>query len=172
MPPPTEDGSDLSEYRNLAPHWQDWANVQSTCIRIAVAAFDAAGGAGYTGGKVPREGAHWRASVFGTEMMVSSNRLGRPDPVSAITLQSMADMGYAVDASRADPYQLAAPAPAPVPGDGVAPPIDLGDDVRWGPVDVVDESGRVVRTIEPEFGSAGGMREWLGTIPVRVSGGR
>lgn len=82
----------------------------------AVAAFDAAGGAGYTGGKVPTEGAHWRASVFGAEMMVSSNRLGRPDPVSAITLQSMADMGYAVDASRADPYQLAAPAPAPVPG--------------------------------------------------------
>lgn len=50
MPPPTEDGSDLSEYRNLAPHWQDWANVQSTCIRIAVAAFDAAsGGAEFEG---------------------------------------------------------------------------------------------------------------------------
>ena len=56
--------------------------------------------------------------------------------------------------------------------DGVAPAIDLGDDVRWGRVDVVDESGRVVRTIEPEFGNAGGMRECLGTIPVRVSGGR
>ena len=72
----------------------------------------------------------------------------------------------------ADPYQIPAPAPAPVPGDGVAPAIDLVEDVRWGPVDDVDESGRVVRTIEPEFGSAGGMREWLGTIPVRVSGGR
>lgn len=42
--------TDLSEYRNLASHWQDWANVQSTCIRIAVAAFDAAsGGAGLEG---------------------------------------------------------------------------------------------------------------------------
>ena len=42
--------TDLSEYRNLASHWQDWANVQSTCVRIAVAAFDAAsGGAGLEG---------------------------------------------------------------------------------------------------------------------------
>lgn len=138
----------------------------------AVAAFDAAGGAGYTGGKVPTEGAHWRRSVFGTEMMVSSNRLGHPDPVSAVTLQSMADLGYAVDGTRADSYQLAAPAPAPGPGDGEAPVIDLGDDVRWGPVDIVDESGRIVRTIEPEFGGPSGMREWPGTIPVRVSAGR
>lgn len=36
--------TDLSEYRNLAPRWHDWGNVQRTCIRIAVAAFDAAGG--------------------------------------------------------------------------------------------------------------------------------
>ena len=36
--------TDLSEYRNLAPRWQDWGNVQRTCIRIAVAAFDAASG--------------------------------------------------------------------------------------------------------------------------------
>ena len=40
--------TDLSEYRDLAPRWQDWGNVQRTCIRIAVAAFDAAsGGAGF-----------------------------------------------------------------------------------------------------------------------------
>lgn len=44
MPPPTEDASDLSEYRNLAARWQDRDNAQSTCIRIAVAAFDAASG--------------------------------------------------------------------------------------------------------------------------------
>ena len=121
---------------------------------------------------MPTEGAHWQASVFGTEMMVSSNRLGHRDPVSAITLQSMADLGYAVDGRRAESYQLAAPAPAPAPGDGEAPAIHFGDDVRWGPVHVVDESGHVVRTIEPEFGGAGGMRQWPGTIPVRVSGGR
>ena len=41
------DDTDLSEYRNLASRWRDWRNVQETCIRIAVAAFDAAGsGAG------------------------------------------------------------------------------------------------------------------------------
>ena len=38
--------TDLSEYRSLASRWQDWGNVQETCIRIAVAAFDAAAGAG------------------------------------------------------------------------------------------------------------------------------
>ena len=42
--------TDLSEYQNLALRWHDWHNVQSTCIRIAVAAFDAAsGGAGADG---------------------------------------------------------------------------------------------------------------------------
>ena len=36
--------TDLSEYRNLAPRWHHLGNVQRTCIRIAVAAFDAASG--------------------------------------------------------------------------------------------------------------------------------
>ena len=37
--------ADLSEYRNLAPRRHNWNNAQRTCIRTAVAAFDAAGGA-------------------------------------------------------------------------------------------------------------------------------
>ena len=36
------DDTDLAEYRDLAPRWQRWEVVQETCIRIAVAAFDAA----------------------------------------------------------------------------------------------------------------------------------
>ena len=34
------DETDLSEYRNLAPQWQDWTEVKSACGRIAVAVFD------------------------------------------------------------------------------------------------------------------------------------
>ncbi len=31
---------DLSEYRDLAPQWQDWAQVKAACGRMAVAVFD------------------------------------------------------------------------------------------------------------------------------------
>lgn len=36
------DDTDLSEYRDLASRWQKWTTVQRTCVRVAVAAFDAA----------------------------------------------------------------------------------------------------------------------------------
>lgn len=32
--------SDLSEYRDLAPRWQDWGEVKSMCGRVAVEVFD------------------------------------------------------------------------------------------------------------------------------------
>jgi len=81
-----------------------------------VAAFDAAGGSEWTGGsKVPVENAeenrdvHWRGDVLGHEMMSSWYTMGRPGdspPLSAITVQSVAALGYQVDVSRADPYEL------------------------------------------------------------------
>ena len=79
----------------------------------AVAAFDAAGGSSYQGGKVPVENerggqgaqdVHWRKSVMGSELMTPT--IGGRSPFSAITIQSMADLGYAVDASVADPYTV------------------------------------------------------------------
>ena len=82
----------------------------------AIKAFDAAGGTSYAGAKVPVEndpdaggvGAHWRVSVFGYgELMVPAIRSGGPAlPMSAITVQSMADLGYTVNASAADGYTL------------------------------------------------------------------
>lgn len=45
-------------------------------------------------------------------------------------------------------------------GEGETPAIDLGDDVRRGPVDIVDESGRVVRTIGG--GDASRLLPWTG----------
>ncbi len=82
----------------------------------AIAAFDTAGGASYTGAKVPVENngdfgqvdSHWRISVFGYgELMVGSfSTPGTLLPMSAITVQSMADLGYTVNVSAADGYAL------------------------------------------------------------------
>ena len=72
---------------------------------LAIAAFDDAGGRDYTGAKVPVEmdGAHWRYSVLEGEIM---NPVGIEGVLSAITVQSLADLGYGVDVTQADPYTL------------------------------------------------------------------
>ena len=79
----------------------------------AIAAFDAAGGTAYRGGKVPLKNngeygsdAHWRASVFGRELMSSIFVTGETHPLSAITVQSFADLGYVVNVEAADSYTL------------------------------------------------------------------
>lgn len=60
---------------------------------LAVAAFDDAGGRDYTGAKVPVSGGHhWRRSVIAEELMSS----GGGPYLSAITVQSLADLGYGV----------------------------------------------------------------------------
>ena len=67
----------------------------------AIRAFDDAGGRDYSGPKVPVESdsSHWRGSVFGDELMTASVRpdAGGSLPLSAITIQSLADHGYPVD---------------------------------------------------------------------------
>ena len=85
---------------------------------LATVAFDEAGGADYAGAKVPVENGttrltsasvdhHWRESVLGNELMTSL--ADEPAPLSAITIQAMADIGYVVDVTQADPYTLPAP---------------------------------------------------------------
>ena len=73
------------------------------------------------------------------------------NPMSAITIQSMADLGYPVDVGLADPFTLPGTGPQAVapsaeggPGSGI---IDLGDDLYRGPVFVMDPGGRVARVI-------------------------
>ena len=120
---------------------------------LAIAAFDNAGGASYRGNKVPVENqggpgsqdGHWRESVLGNEIM-SPFVSDREEPLSAITIQSLADIGYAVDVSQANPYRLPPPGSAArrTPGRRIG----LENDIRSGPVRVVDTNGRVVRIIE------------------------
>ena len=79
----------------------------------AIAAFNAAGGTSYTGAKVPVENTlggsgsrdkHWREFILDEELMTPriSDRVAQP--LSAITIQAMADIGYRVDVTQADAY--------------------------------------------------------------------
>ncbi len=121
----------------------------------AVAAFDDAGGTGYPGAKVPVENggddAHWRESVLDHELMTPSLVLGRTNPLSAITLQSFADIGYRIDASNAQRYRLPSPAPVADAAAGLEKEgveiLWYGDDVERGPIMVVDVNGKVVEVI-------------------------
>ena len=122
----------------------------------AIGAFDAAGGSSYPNAKVPVENmaepgssdAHWRFSVFGSELMNPFLYRDRLNPLSAVTVQSLADMGYAVDLGQADSYAL-----PDVSGDAerglesAGRIMELRGDVRDGPIVVVGEDGRVLRVI-------------------------
>ena len=125
----------------------------------AIAAFDDAGGRSYTGAKVPveKDGAHWRSSVFQGELMdwtYGPNRLG---PLSAITIQALADLGWVVDVTQADSYTLPSAAAAkvarPFPGDRLMgrlapqPEWSCGVGPERQPIHVVDEQGRIIRTL-------------------------
>jgi len=119
----------------------------------ATDAFDAAGGAGYAKLKVPVENkatagssdSHWRESVLDRELMTPALDAGQANPLSAITIQSVKDLGYAVDVSQADAYSVILPAFA---GARVIEPgyrlIDLSDDIRTGPIYRVTEMGEIV----------------------------
>ena len=140
---------------------------------LAVAAFDEAGGRNYTGAKVPvqrNSGAHWRYGVMEQELMSPGG--GRY--LSSITVQSLADLGYGVDATMADDYALPSPASKreaakiteeiwsrePVLGRGgrnptqrltrdlqAAPEVTCSSGRSREPIYVVDPQGRVIRTI-------------------------
>ena len=128
---------------------------------LAIDAFDEAGGTGYRGAKVPVENmggpgsrnSHWRETVLRTELMTPSVRVGGSNPLSTITIQSLADLGYSVDTTVADPYRL----PAADAARDIDPGrlIPYGDDIWRGPVVIVDRDGRIVRVIP---GSSGGDR--------------
>ena len=119
----------------------------------AIAAFNAAGGRNYTGKKVPLEEdwAHWRESVLSGELMDPSG-----GTLSAITIQSLADIGYSVDVTQADPYTLPRAA-AKVVAAGSTPDDHLpgrlvlqracGVGTEREPIHVVDPQGRIVRTL-------------------------
>ncbi|MCY3699976.1 MAG: Ig-like domain-containing protein [Gemmatimonadetes bacterium] len=137
---------------------------------LATAAFNEAGGDAYTdGGKVPVENClgrgsadgHWRESywtedlpesdcrdgeaLLGGELMSPLNTLGVDEPLSKITIQSLADLGYTVDVDEAAPYTL--PAPDAARRYDPRRVFEYGDDILRGPITVHDRNGRIVRLI-------------------------
>ncbi len=103
---------------------------------FARAAFDSIGGAAYNGPRVPISNSgtvgdgstcvHWRESVFGNELMTPTLDVGVDAPLSLLTIESLRDLGYEVDAGRADGYSLPTSAlrSGPVPAG-----LHFGDDV-------------------------------------------
>ena len=100
----------------------------------AIAAFNRAGGTDYQGAKVPidRDRAHWHRNVLSGELM---SREGFNEALSAITLGALSDLGYTVDFSAADPYELPSPGAAKPVADavpfcsleGLPPPVYVDD---------------------------------------------
>ena len=117
---------------------------------LAIAAFNAVGGATYTGGnKVPVENSqggagtrnsHWRESVLQNELMTGFLNAGS-NPLSQLTIASVQDLGYAVNVVAADPFFVLTSLRAE--GDTEPETIELKDDIRRGPIYIVDRLGRI-----------------------------
>lgn len=119
----------------------------------ARAAFDTIGGTSYSGGgKVPVENTggpgtrdgHWRKTIFGTELMTGSVAPGST-PISIVTAAQFGDMGYQINLGAADAFTLPG-ALSVMATQGLS--AYLHDDIRQGPIYVIDQTGRIVRVIQ------------------------
>ena len=127
---------------------------------LAIAAFDASGGLDYKGAKVPvqKDNSHWRSSVLKGELMNTwagnaypccDTHGGNGGTLSAITVQSFADLGYVVDINQADRYSLPQLSAKPaVTSRTDVLSLDFSCHISERPIAVVGDNGQVVRTIE------------------------
>ena len=117
----------------------------------ALAAFDAAGGGPYVGNKVPvmdvgGEGtinSHWRDEVFDPEIMTGFLSDGF-NPLSAISVRSLEDLGYTVSVAAADPFTLDL---TPIRIAGQRRGRQLVNDIIKDPIRQITVNGRVVGVI-------------------------
>lgn len=129
--------------------WQRFNLVQGTGTddprfsgQQAVAAYQALGGAGLVplenqGGQGTVEG-HLRETVFDRALMTGfSEQRGVFQPLTRVSIGSLADIGYQVDLSAADPFSLGSSLTGAAARAG-----DLGwDRIYQGPVRVLDTQG-------------------------------
>ena len=115
-------------------------------------AFNEIGGDSYSGGeKVPvenntaRYGAggldgHWRESVFGDELMTATISVSSQtsQPLSKVTIASLADLGYSVDYTQADSFSLPSESRSLLRVQSAPDEVHLGDHIRRGPVIVAE----------------------------------
>ncbi|MFL5472204.1 MAG: Ig-like domain-containing protein [Gemmatimonadales bacterium] len=112
----------------------------------AITAFNQVGGNAYNGAKVPVENngeegtadGHWRESIFINELMTGFVDLGE-NPLSVVSVSSLADQGYVVNKVGADPFSLTLSLRAM----GARHRLQLGRDVLRLPIKKVDRAGRV-----------------------------
>jgi hypothetical protein len=106
--------------------------------------FSLIGGATYTGNPVPVENtggagtrdAHWRRTMFGTELMqgfASANM-----PLSKVTIGSLADLGYQVSLAEADNFSVFASIASSAPTASRELINDIADVEIWS----IDRNGR------------------------------
>ena len=117
----------------------------------AVVAFeDRLGGSSYTGGaSVPVENTqggqgtrdgHWRETIFVAELLTGFLNSGVANPLSLLTIASLADLGLAVNPDGADTYNQVFTAPG-----ALYRTIALGDDIWRGPLYTVSPTGVIRR---------------------------
>ncbi len=97
------------------------------------------------GGQGTRD-THWRESTFVTELMTGFIA-GAGNPLSTVTIQSLLDMGYAVDINQADAYPLGDPNGLRAGGSSTV--FHLKDDILRIPLKLIDRNGRVVGVVDP-----------------------
>jgi hypothetical protein len=98
-----------------------------------------------TGGTGTADG-HWRETVFRSELMTGWISVGSAAPMSRTTISSLGDIGYMVDVSRADPFDLAS-AVRLLPERAS---VDLAGDVLVLPVHEIDEVSGATRPVRTE----------------------
>jgi hypothetical protein len=116
----------------------------------AIAQFNADGGGPFPGNKVPVENTggagtadgHWRETVMGNELMTGFVSLGS-NPLSTITIGSLADIGYTVNYTTADAYTVTNPA-LRTAGSSAAV-LQLRELRPTGPMHGIDQFGRITR---------------------------
>ena len=117
-------------------------------------AFNSIGGSAFVGNRVPVEGtggpgtrnSHWRETVFKAELMTGFLNNGA-NPLSIVTVTSLADLGYTVDTGEADPFAIVPPFTLP-PTATLAAAM-LFDDIWRGPLFEADSAGFVRRIPRP-----------------------
>lgn len=121
---------------------------------LAIAAFRSVGGSGYGGPEVPveagggpgTEDGHWRETLFDAELMTGWIDAGA-NPVSLVTVESLGDLGYTVDAGSAEPFSVTA-SPSIVPrAAGTSPRFKLEGDLLRVSLEVLTVDGRRVGLI-------------------------
>lgn len=95
-----------------------------------------------TGGGGTRD-SHWRETTFGNELMTGWVNAA-PNPLSIVTVRSLADQGYTVNPAAADAYALPSPAPLRAPGVEHEHPWEI----LRGPIGAIGPDG-VVTPIPP-----------------------